>query len=250
MTRWLLKLAMLMIASSPQLGVQAARAETDVLVIGGQGRNCLEDPQCINRLHPAIPMTARARPGQTLVLRTRNASDFDLDPASDDVDPRAEDPESGTVHPLTGPVYIEGAQPGDLLAVTLLDIAPGPYGYTSVSPIGFVSDHVRGALRVLWRLDRSAAVTDDIPGVRIPNASFPGILTTLPGPTELDAMLSREAELRAAGGRLRTRRHPRARMPADPSTAGARRQPRHPLSQGRRHRLSALLSGGLRSGGR
>ena len=182
------------------LGPDAAPAQDDILVVGGGGRHCGEDPQCMNRLHPAIPMAARARPGQTIVFRARNASDFDLDPESTYEDPRAGDTQIGTVHPLTGPVHIEGAEPGDVLAVTLLDIAPGPFGYTSVSPIGFVSDHVTGAFRAEWRLDRIEAVSDDLPGVRIPNASFPGIVTVLPGPDELAAMLSREAELRAVGG--------------------------------------------------
>ena len=175
-------------------------AQDDILVLGGDGRHCGEDPDCINRLHPDIPMVARAVPGQSILFRVRNASDFELDPASAYEDPREGDPQIGTVHPLTGPVHIEGAEPGDVLAVTLLDIAPGPFGYTSVSPIGFVSDHVTGGFRALWRLNRNEAVSDDIPGVRVPNASFPGIITVLPGRDELDAMLSREAELVSLGG--------------------------------------------------
>ena len=182
------------------LPAAVAGAQQEILVVGGAGRHCGEDPQCVNRLHPAIPMTARAEPGQTIVFRARNASDFDLDPASTYDDPRAGAAQIATVHPLTGPVHIAGARRGDVLAVTLLDIAPGPFGYTSVSPIGFVSDHVSGSFRALWRLDRTAAVSDDLPGVRVPNASFPGIVTVLPGPDELAAMLSREAELRAVGG--------------------------------------------------
>jgi len=191
--------AALLLAAALAAPAQAG-AQDDILVVGGDGRHCGEDPQCMNRLHPAIPMAARARPGQTIVFRARNASDFDLDPESTYNDPRAGDSQIGTVHPLTGPVHIEGAEPGDVLAVTLLDIAPGPFGYTSVSPIGFVSDHVTGAFRAEWRLNRIEAVSDDLPGVRIPNASFPGIVTVLPGPDQLAAMLSREAELRAVGG--------------------------------------------------
>ena len=175
-------------------------AQGDIVVLGGAGRHCGEDPDCLNRLHPAIPMAARARPGQTIVFKARNASDFQLDPASTYADPRTDDAQIGTVHPLTGPVHIEGAEPGDVLAVTLLDIAPGRFGYTSVSPIGFVSDHISGGFRALWRLNRTEAVSDDVPGVRIPNASFPGIVTVLPGREQLDEMLSREAELVALGG--------------------------------------------------
>jgi len=177
-----------------------AFAEPEVLVVGGEGRNCNEDPQCINRLHPEIPMAAHARPGQTILLKTRNASDFDLDPASA-TDPRAGDPLFGTVHPLTGPIHIEGAEAGDVLAVTLLDIDPGPYGYTLITGNGFVSDEVEGPHRVLWRLDRNGgAVTDEIPGVRIPNSSFPGVVTVLPGAKQHTGMLAREAELAEAGG--------------------------------------------------
>jgi formamidase len=53
---------------------------------------------------------------------------------------------------------------------------------------------------VLWRLSRTEAVSEDIPGVRIPNASFPGIVTVLPGPREVAAILAREAALAAHGG--------------------------------------------------
>lgn len=172
----------------------------ETVVVGGEGRHCGEDPGCINRLHPAIPMAARAQPGQPILFRARNASDFDLDPASTYEDPRKGDPGFGTVHPLAGPVHIEGAEPGDVLAVTLRDIEPGPFGYTVVSPIGFVSDHISGDLRVLWRLNRKEAVTDDIPGVRVPNASFPGVITVLPGPEQHQEMGSREAALAEAGG--------------------------------------------------
>jgi formamidase len=145
-------------------------------------------------------MVASAEPGQTIVLRTRNAGDGELDPNSSYVDPRGADLIRWVVHPLTGPVFIEGAERGDVLAITILDIDPGPFGFTVVAPIGFISDRIAGPARVLWRLNRTEAVSDDIPGVRIPNASFPGIVTVLPGPAELESMLTREAELAAKGG--------------------------------------------------
>lgn len=175
-------------------------AQQDAVRVGGQGRNCNEDPQCINRLHPAIPMAARAKPGQKIVLSARNASDFDLDPDSEYEDPRRAGPAASTVHPLTGPIYIEGARPGDLLAVTLIEIDPGPFGYTSTSPIGFLADHFSENLRVEWRLTEDYAISEDLPGVRIPNRSFPGVVTTLPGESQLADTLARETELLKAGG--------------------------------------------------
>ncbi|HEY5623239.1 MAG TPA: acetamidase/formamidase family protein, partial [Gammaproteobacteria bacterium] len=178
----------------------AAPAQDDVLVIGREGNRCAEDVHCFNRIHPEIPMTVTAAAGQTIVFRTRNAGDYHADPASTYEDPRGELPYTPAVHPLTGPVYIEDADAGDVLAVTILDIDPADYGYTTIVPIGFVNDQIGGPASALWRLNRREAVSDDIPGVRIPNASFPGIVTTLPGPDEHAAMLAREAELLAAGG--------------------------------------------------
>ena len=171
-------------------------AGQDVIVIGREGSHCADDRVCINRIHYDIPMTARAEPGQTIVYRTRNAQDSNLDPAAENDDP----PGFGAIHPLTGPVNIVGARQGDVLAITILDIDPGDYGFTSLVDIGFVADQVEGPLNVLWRLDRQFARSDDIPGVRIPNASFPGIVTVLPGPAGQNAMLTREAELAGQGG--------------------------------------------------
>jgi formamidase len=182
------------------LPMQAGNAWAQTIVeLGDRGANCGEDPACINRLHPVIPMAGRARPGDTIVLHTRNAMDFDLDPDAPP-DPRAGDAGVGTVHPLTGPVHIEGAEPGDVLKIRILDIAPGPWAQTVIASIGFVADRIPGPLEVRWRLNRDYAESDDLPGVRIPNRSFPGVVTVLPGPAEHAQMMAREAELLAAGG--------------------------------------------------
>jgi formamidase len=171
--------------------------DDSILELGTEGRHCGEDPHCVNRLHHAIPMVASADQGQTIVLHTRNASDFDLDPNSTYDDPRRP---GGPVHPITGPVHINGAEAGDLLAVTLLDIEPGSYGYTSITSGGWVTDRFEERLRVVWELDRTSAVSDGLPGVRIPNASFPGLITTLPGAEQVQLILDREKQLAEAGG--------------------------------------------------
>ena len=87
-----------------------------------------------------------------------------------------------------------------MLAVTILDIDPGPFGATRITGNAFVADRISGPYSVTWRLTRKEAVSDAIPGIRIPNASFPGIVTVLPGPEQHAAALAREAELAAAGG--------------------------------------------------
>ena len=176
-----------------------ASAGKKTLVVGDASKPCLEDAQCFNRVHPAIAMIARAEPGQAILFRTRNASDFDLDPAAPP-DPRARGPYGATVHPLTGPVHINGARRGDALAVTIEKVSPGAFGYTQIGGIGLISDLITGPYRVLWRLDGKFARSDSLPGVAIPNRSFPGVVTVLPDADTHSSALTREAALKEAGG--------------------------------------------------
>lgn len=60
--------------------VGASSAAADITV-GDRSVGCAEDPACINRLHPDIPMAARAELGQRIVFNARDAFDLTLDPA-------------------------------------------------------------------------------------------------------------------------------------------------------------------------
>lgn len=164
----------------------------DPVVIPRRGDSCVEDPNCFNRIHPDIPMNTRARPGQLIVLEVRNAGDLKLDSSGEW---QLREPAGSTVHPITGPVHIEGARAGDVLAVTLVQADPGPYGYTSIGRGGFLADLFPEGARAYWMLEEHYARSKDIPGVRIPNATFPGIITTLPGAARHRRILDREAAL-------------------------------------------------------
>jgi formamidase len=171
------------------------------VIIGGEGFQCSDDAACITRLHPEIPMVATAAPGERIVMKGRDAGDREFDP--DDLSNPDKIPGAGfgVVHPLVGPVHIDGAQTGDILAVTIEAIEPGPFGWTATGDFGFAADRV-GAQEayIVWRLNRDFAETDALPGVRIPNASFPGVVTTLPSPEQLQTSLEREQQLADAGG--------------------------------------------------
>ena len=177
-------------------------ADDHVVVVGGTGADCIEDPGCVNRLHPDIPMAVSAEPGQTILFHTRDARDALGAPAQQSSEPDSFNSNFGRVHPITGPVSISGASAGDVLKVTIVTIEPGSYAWSTGGSSGFVPDLVEGQSQVIWRLNRDYAETDDIPGVRIPNASFPGIITTLPGRNEHRRMLEREQALAEAGGRV------------------------------------------------
>ena len=171
------------------------------ITVGGSQQTCAEDPDCINRFHWDIPMAARAKPGERILMIGRDAGDTDLDP--DEYSEAESSPRDsfGVVHPLVGPVFIEGAAVGDVLAVTILDIKPGPVGWTSASNFGFAGDYVGSESRfIVWRLNDDFAVSDALPGIRIPNGSFPGVVATMPGPEQLTEILQREKALADAGG--------------------------------------------------
>jgi formamidase len=146
-------------------------------------------------------MAATAAPGERVTLRGRDASDIHLDPDEFSMAETSPREGFGVVHPLVGPVYIEGGEVGDVLAVTIESIDPGPVGWTSASSFGFAGDAVGSESRfIVWRLNNEYAESDAIPGVRIPNASFPGVVATMPGPDFLQTVLEREARLADAGG--------------------------------------------------
>lgn len=169
------------------------------VVVAKEGAHCVDDPNCFNRYHPAIAPVARAKPGDFIVFETRDAldSDLTLDSTPDDVVAL----DLNLVHPMTGPVHIEGAQRGDVLAVTIVDIEPDEYGYTVIVPgFGFLRDLYTEPYIVNWKLTRTHAVSDQMPGVRIPYEAFTGSIGVLPGEEEVEAWLAREGALAEAGG--------------------------------------------------
>ncbi|MCH2447027.1 MAG: acetamidase/formamidase family protein [Candidatus Marinimicrobia bacterium] len=167
--------------------------------ISAEGNHCVDDPNCHNRWHWAIPPVSHADPGDVLVYETRDALDSPFTEESTPADVAGAN--LNVVHPLTGPVYINGAERGDVLAVTLIDIEPNPFGYTVIVPgFGFLRDLYPEPHIVRWNLDRSAATSVDMPGIKVPFAGFMGTVGVAPGPEEVEKMYQRETALAAAGG--------------------------------------------------
>lgn len=164
-----------------------------------EGPHCEEDPNCFNRYHPAIKPIAKARPGDLITVHTRDALDSNLTIDSLPKDVLAID--LNLIHPMTGPIHIEGAVRGDVLAVKLINIKPDQYGYTTLIPgFGFLPDLFTEPFVANWALNSLEAVSEQIPGVRIPMNAFMGSVGVLPGEEEVDKWLKRETELAAAGG--------------------------------------------------
>ena len=171
----------------------------DKVTVAKKGKHCVDDPNCFNRYHPAIPPVSRAKPGQMITFETRDALDSDLTLESNSDDVTAVD--LNLVHPMTGPVYIEGAKRGDVLAITLVDIEPDEYGYTVIVPgFGFLRDIYTEPYLVNWKLSRTHAVSEQMPGVKVPYEAFMGSVGVLPGAPEIKEWLARETSLGTAGG--------------------------------------------------
>ena len=88
------------------------------------------------------------------------------------------------VHTLTGPVYVEGAKSGDVLAVELLDLEPGGWGWTSLGPgFGFLPNEMEKSLFKTYSLDKENNSVQFSEGISIPLRPFAGVMGVAP-PTE------------------------------------------------------------------
>jgi len=143
-----------------------------------------------------------------VIFETRDAFDNPFNRSSTPADVAAAN--LNLVHPLTGPLFVRGAQRGDVLAVTILDAVPGPdqFGYTVIVPgFGFLRDVFPNPDIVHWELGRDGggdgnrfATSADLPGIRIPLHGFTGTIGVELGLPEIETAFLREDQLRLAGG--------------------------------------------------
>lgn len=87
-------------------------------------------------------------------------------------------------HLLTGPVYVEGARPGDMLEVRVREVAIRvPYGVNATGPgRGAVPDLLEQAAQKVIRLDLGRGVALFSRDVEVPLAPFMGIVAVAPPP--------------------------------------------------------------------
>jgi acetamidase/formamidase len=117
-------------------------------------------------------------PGDTVVFETRDAADGYYSPSSTHADVLARGPFRG--HPLTGPVAVRGARPGDVLVVEILDVVPrAPFGWTAIRPgRGLLpeADFPTPFLQIWDVSDRAYARMGR--AIAVPLEPFPGVMGT------------------------------------------------------------------------
>lgn len=172
-----------------------------------------------NRWHPDIAPIAHVVPGEQITLDTRDGIDGQIGPESGPADVLSLDLRRG--HPLTGPLYVEGAQPGDVLEIEMLAIDPAPFGFTVVRPgAGPLGDLIEQPLVVHWRIGAGFARSADLPGVRIRGSPFMGVIGVAPSRERLRELARREGELHERGGVVMPP-DPHGAVPAADETAAA-----------------------------
>jgi formamidase len=172
-----------------------------------------------NRWHPDIPPALRCDPGDEVLLETRDTFDgyFDAGSTAKDI----EGADFNLVHPVTGPVFVTDAEPGDLLVAEILEVIPEPFGFTAQVPgFGFLRDDFPDPFLVRWELADGQAASDDLPGVRIAGAPFMGVIGVAPSRDLLRTISAREEELAGRDGAVVLLPDAAGAIPADPAIAG------------------------------
>jgi len=104
---------------------------------------------------PAHPPAVRVRPGETIVFETLDALDDQIHSDDDS----AVKVDLNHVNAATGPVYVEGARPGDTLVAEILDVRPWDWGAALIIPgFGFLQDVIPGPYTKVFRTEQDGTV--------------------------------------------------------------------------------------------
>ena len=111
------------------------------------------------------------------------------------------------VHYLSGPISIQGAEPGDLLKVDILNLGTlqgDEWGFTGTfakeNGGGFLTDHYPCATKAIWDLEGIYCTSRHIPGIKFPGLIHPGLIGTAPSAELLHIWNQRESKLVAEEG--------------------------------------------------
>ncbi|WP_020494948.1 formamidase [Sciscionella marina] len=181
-----------------------------------------------NRWHPDIPAAVRVKPGDTFRVHCREW--FDGAIHNDDSAEDIRDAPLNSVHTLSGPIGVDGAKPGDLLIVDILDLGPIPqedsgplagqgWGYTGIFAArnggSFLTEQFPDAYKAVWDFTGHTATSRHVPHVSFTGITHPGLMGTAPSRELLSAWNTREAALIATD----PDRVPPLALPPEPADA-------------------------------
>ena len=144
-----------------------------------------------NRWHPELAPVASVEPGAEVTFELRDSRDRQLSRGSDHEDLLGT---PSIAHPLTGPLAVEGAEPGDLLELEVLGYETDDFAWTAIWPgSGFLGDLFDRPFLARWELDGSHARSEQVPGVAVPAYVHAGTIGVAPSWKLLERARTREA---------------------------------------------------------
>jgi formamidase len=153
-----------------------------------------------NRWHPDIPAVISVKPGDVFRIECKDWTDGQI--KNDDNPTDIKDVKLSVVHVLSGPIHVEGVEPGDILVVDLLDIGTLPgdeWGFTGIfdreNGGGFLTDHYPKPAKAIWDLQGIFASSRHIPGVKFAGIPHPGLIGCAPSQDLLNTWNRREKAL-------------------------------------------------------
>ncbi|WP_296402304.1 formamidase [Psychrobacter sp.] len=173
---------------------------TDVLVKVNLNESPYDNENIHNRWHPDIPMTTYVKSGDDFILECYDWTGGQI--KNDDSAEDVRDVDLTQVHFLSGPIGVEGAKPGDLLEVDILDIGTfdnsqwGFNGFFSkYNGGGFLTEHFPEAQKSIWDFNGIFTKSRHIPNVEFAGIIHPGLIGTLPSHDLLQKWNEREQAL-------------------------------------------------------
>jgi len=137
-----------------------------------------------NKFSSAIPYQIKVPDGSIVEAFTKEATGGQLNINSTLEDFNQVDMDK--VHTLTGPIYVEGAEAGDVLAVEILDLEPGDWGWTGMGPdFGFLAGENNASGFKTYKLDKENNIVNFAENIRIPLKPFLGVIGVAPNTEEL-----------------------------------------------------------------
>ncbi|MDD2876854.1 MAG: acetamidase/formamidase family protein [Acidiphilium sp.] len=172
---------------------------TETLIKVDLTQSPYENDMIHNRWHPDVPMVATVKPGDDFILETYDWTGGFIKNDESAADVR--DIDLTTVHFLSGPIAVEGAEPGDLLVVDILDIGALPgneWGFNGFfskqNGGGFLTDYFPQAQKSIWDIKGMFTTSRHIPGVRFAGLVHPGLIGCMPDPSLLATWNKREVD--------------------------------------------------------
>jgi acetamidase/formamidase len=137
----------------------------------------------------SFPPVLTVAPGSTIEFACSDASDGQLTAKSTVAD--VVNLDFGRVNPVTGPVFIDGAEPGDALKVTIREFKPSGTGWTAIIPgFGLLADQFPNPALHLWNYDKSGKLPAMFsPKAKIPLKPFAGTIGVAPAEPGLHSIV-------------------------------------------------------------